>query len=121
MFKAAKFDIRFDQTELVVSPSLKSMNRLGTARQLSAEIDRAVESIDEEHPTLTDVVIDLGNVTWISSAGLNTLIRLQASVREAGRCVKLRSMNETVRDVFRITRLERVFACEAGPTGTGSE
>ncbi len=121
MFKTAKFDIRFDQPELVVCPSLKSMNRLGTAQQLAAEINRAVESIDVEHRALTDVVIDLGNVTWISSAGLNTLIRLQANARAAGRCVKLRAMNETVRDVFRITRLERTFACETGTTTRAGE
>ncbi|MCO8122840.1 STAS domain-containing protein [Stieleria sp. TO1_6] len=94
----------------MISPSLDALNRRKLAVQLSA---RVVEAMDQPRPDmLTDVVIDLEQVTWISSVGLNELIQLQTRARGSGISMRLRSLNQAVRDVFRITRLERMFEFE---------
>ncbi|QEG01612.1 STAS domain protein [Stieleria maiorica] len=110
MSSPSAVEIHFHDSSMVVSPSLKVINRRKSAGQISsrvsAELDQPRECL------VTDVVIDLGQVTWISSAGLNELIRLQAQSRASGVNLRLRSLSETVRDVFRITRLERMFEFE---------
>ena len=98
---------------MVVSPSLKVINRRKLARKISSKVSDALDQPREQ--LVTDVIVDLGQVTWISSAGLNELIRLQAQSRASGIHLRLRSLNEVVRDVFRITRLERIFELEGNP------
>ncbi len=98
---------------MVVSPSLKVINRRKLARKISSKVSDALDQPREQ--LVTDVIVDLGQVTWISSAGLNELIRLQAQSRASGIHFRLRSLNEAVRDVFRITRLERIFDFDENP------
>ncbi|QDV42935.1 STAS domain protein [Stieleria neptunia] len=98
---------------MVVSPSLKVINRRKSARKISSKVSAALDQPRER--LVTDVIVDLGQVTWISSAGLNELIRLQAQSRASGIHLRLRSLNEAVRDVFRITRLERIFEFDGNP------
>ncbi|WP_182865910.1 STAS domain-containing protein [Rhodopirellula sp. JC639] len=110
MSSPSAVEIHFHDSAMVVSPSLKVINRRKSAQQISsrvsAELDQPRECL------VTEVVVDLGRVTWISSAGLNELIRLQAQSRACGVNLRLRSLSEVVRDVFRITRLERIFEIE---------
>ncbi|MEM6473683.1 MAG: STAS domain-containing protein, partial [Planctomycetota bacterium] len=49
---------------------------------------------------------------WISSAGLNQLINLQAEARTLGIRIRVRNLCEVLREVFQLTRLERAFQCE---------
>jgi anti-anti-sigma factor len=107
MSKDSTVEIHYHDREMVVSPTLHSINRRKAAREFSAEVAAAIEQ--PESPELTDVVVDLGEVTWISSAGLDALIGLRVSSRASGVSLRLRSIHETVLDVFRLTRLERVF------------
>ncbi|MDV6031337.1 MAG: STAS domain-containing protein [Phycisphaera sp. RhM] len=113
MTQATAVEIHFHDCSLVVSPSLKVINRRKSARKISSKVNAALDQ-PREH-TVTDVIIDLGQVTWISSAGLNELIRLRAQSRASGIHLRLRSLNEAVRDVFRITRLERIFEFDENP------
>lgn len=110
MNKVSSVEIRFDEAEMIVSPSLKGINRQELARQMWAEV---AATLNQSRPSLlTDLVVDLGKVTWISSVGLNELIRLQTLTRSVGISLRLRSVSETVQDVFRLTRLERIFQLE---------
>ncbi|QDV83205.1 STAS domain-containing protein [Planctomycetes bacterium TBK1r] len=113
MTQATAVEIHFHDCSLVVSPSLKVINRRKSARKISSKVNDALDQ-PREH-MVTDVIVDLGQVTWISSAGLNELIRLRAQSRASGIHLRLRSLNEAVRDVFRITRLERIFEYEGNP------
>ncbi|WP_372896910.1 STAS domain-containing protein [Stieleria sp.] len=113
MTQATAVEIHFHDCSLVVSPSLKVINRRKSARKISSKVNDALDQ-PREH-MVTDVIVDLGQVTWISSAGLNELIRLRAQSRASGIHLRLRSLNEAVRDVFRITRLERIFEFEGNP------
>ena len=86
------------------------INRRKTAAQISHQVGAALDVPREQ--LITDLVIDLSDVAWISSVGLNELIGLQARARTSGVHLRLRSPTETVREVLRITRLERIFEFE---------
>ena len=59
-----------------------------------------------------EVVLDLADVTAIDAAGIGALVSLQA----AGVYLKLMNPSEAVREVLRLTGLEKVFEiCEQRP------
>ena len=100
-------EIRIDGCELIVSPKSGTMNRRKSARILSSQISDALEV---PRPSMVaDLIFDFRHVHWISSVGLNELIEIQRQMRANGISLKLRAMGPSVRDVFRITRLERIF------------
>ncbi len=55
------------------------------------------------------VILDLGGVSYIDSAGLSTLVACYISARKAGGEVKLLNLTKFVRDLLQITRLSTVF------------
>lgn len=119
MGKSDKTEIVFHGCEIVVSPVARSMSRLKSARLMSAEIDSV---LDQPRPDLvTDLVMDLKNVTSITSVGLNELIQIQKRSRASGVVMRLKSLNENLLDVFRITRLERFFELDAVPGSSSSK
>ncbi|MCA9137866.1 MAG: STAS domain-containing protein [Planctomycetales bacterium] len=113
MPKASPVEIRFHESRLVVSPPLKSINQRKLAGQFFSEVDAALAEACQYNARV--VVVDLEQVTWISSVGLNELIRLQAQTRALGLALRFCSLSEAVREVFRITRLERTFELDSLP------
>jgi anti-sigma B factor antagonist len=55
------------------------------------------------------VVIDLSEVTYIDSAGLAALIQAMQRVEAYGGKFLLAGLQETVRSIFEISRLDQVF------------
>lgn len=55
------------------------------------------------------VVLNLEGVTMIDSSGIGTMIRCHSAVAQAGGRVKIVAANNTVRQAFRITRLDNIF------------
>jgi anti-sigma B factor antagonist len=55
------------------------------------------------------VVIDLSDVTYIDSAGLAALIQAMQKVEAYGGKFSLAGLQETVRSIFEISRLDQVF------------
>jgi len=55
------------------------------------------------------VVIDLSDVTYIDSAGLAALIQAMQKVEDYGGKFLLAGLQETVRSIFEISRLDQVF------------
>lgn len=55
------------------------------------------------------IVLNLGNVDYIDSAGLGILVASAASARNAGGELKLVSLTRRVRDLMQITRLSTLF------------
>ena len=55
------------------------------------------------------VILDLGGVSYIDSAGLSTLVACYVSAQKAGGEVKLLNLTKFVRDLLQITRLSTVF------------
>jgi anti-sigma B factor antagonist len=55
------------------------------------------------------LVIDLSRVTYIDSSGLAVLIEGMQNVEEYGGTFAIAGMQETVRSIFEIARLDQVF------------
>jgi anti-sigma B factor antagonist len=55
------------------------------------------------------MVIDLSEVTYIDSAGLAALIQAMQKVEAYGGKFSLAGLQETVRSIFEISRLDQVF------------
>lgn len=55
------------------------------------------------------ILLNLGEVDYIDSAGLGELVAAYSTVRKAGGELKLLQPNERVRDLIQITRLFTVF------------
>jgi len=55
------------------------------------------------------VLIDLQSVTFMDSSGLSSLVSALKAVRTAGGKLYLCSINDQVKMVFQLTRMDRVF------------
>lgn len=55
------------------------------------------------------VVVDLGRVTYMDSAGLGELIHAYATMKKAGGALKLMRVETRLRDLLTITKLVTVF------------
>ena len=68
--------------------------------------DRILSLIDAGQ---TSLLIDLGEVDFIDSSGLGTLVSCLNSLKKAGGKLKLCDIQENPKQVFEMTRLDRVF------------
>lgn len=57
----------------------------------------------------TKIVLDMGNVTYIDSAGLGTLVATYHSARQQGAAMKLVNLGQKFREVLQVTKLLTVF------------
>jgi anti-sigma B factor antagonist len=60
-------------------------------------------------PERKRVVLDLGDVRYIDSAGLGTLVAIYTSAASHGATVKLASLTKMIRTQLQITKLVTVF------------
>jgi anti-anti-sigma factor len=56
-----------------------------------------------------NLIVDLGKVSYIDSSGLATLIEAMQTVEKYGGKFALVSLQETVKPIFEIARLDQVF------------
>jgi anti-sigma B factor antagonist len=55
------------------------------------------------------IVLNLGEVDYIDSAGLSTLVALRTTAQNAGGAMKLTNLSKRVSDLLQMTRLLAVF------------
>ena len=55
------------------------------------------------------IILDLRNVTWMGSVGIGILICCLSGVRHAGGDLRLSGVNEKVKRLLEITKLEKIF------------
>lgn len=55
------------------------------------------------------ILINLKDITFMDSSGLSSLVSAQRMVRSANRKLYLCSVNDQVRMVFELTRMDKVF------------
>ena len=75
------------------------------------------EPVDQFRSAWTDalttgsrsLILNLERVTMIDSSGIGTMIRCHSAVTQAGGQVKIAAANHTVRQAFKITRLDSLF------------
>lgn len=75
----------------------------------SPDLESAVTSLPE---SVSDFVIDLAKLDYISSAGLRVLVTTQKLAQHRGGSMVLRTPNDEVMDVFEMTGLSEVFTIE---------
>jgi anti-sigma B factor antagonist len=56
-----------------------------------------------------DILIDLGDVSWINSTGLGILIASHVTVTNAGGNLKLSRVSKRISQIFMVTKLHTVF------------
>lgn len=56
-----------------------------------------------------DLVFNLSRVTMVDSSGIGTMIRAHSAVSAGGGKLKLVGASPTVRQAFKVTRLDKVF------------
>jgi anti-sigma B factor antagonist len=67
-------------------------------------------------------VIDFADTGYIDSAGLGALVSLSKRIRESNGSLRLINLNDDLRTLFELTKLDTLFAFGegGGPAGTGS-
>lgn len=92
----------------VVSLSHESLNKAGAAAGCMGILTELGEQagVGCSVPAL---LVDMTDIESITSEGLNELIALNSEARGLGVSVRLLEVCTSVRDVFKLTRLERMF------------
>ncbi len=67
------------------------------------------EAVKNQLKTSKDIVINLGEVNYIDSGGLGTLVGLFTSARSSGGCIKLANLTHRVGELLQVTKLLTVF------------
>ena len=60
-------------------------------------------------------VIDFTSTAYIDSSGLGALVSMSKRVRQAGGDLRLAGLNEDLRSLFELTKLDTLFAIFATP------
>jgi anti-sigma B factor antagonist len=84
--------------------------RLILGDELGVLRDKVKDLIPQTH----QIVLDLGEVTYIDSSGLGTLVGLYTSGKAADCDIKLANLNKRVKDLLQITKLLTVFEVYEG-------
>jgi anti-anti-sigma factor len=59
--------------------------------------------------SMRNIVLNLENVTMVDSSGIGTIIRCHSAVAKNGGKMKIVGASHSVREAFKITRLDKVF------------
>ena len=86
---------------------------------MDAIVDEAsIQALDRELKALIDgreepmVMLNFGNVRHLSSSALGTLISFNSAVQDRDGQLRLVEINGTILEVFKITKLDRIFVIE---------
>jgi len=90
--------------EQVSENELKFIGRFDASQQ-----QKAADELLTKEETIT---IDMAGLDYISSMGLSVLVNTYKRLNESGHTVRLKNLNNHVRDVFKYTRLDQVFEME---------
>ena len=103
---AAKPSISIDYTQEAVVVTLMDEKILDAA-QIS-DLEESILPLAGESQGKS-LVIDFSNVGFLSSSVLGLLIRLSKRVNETNGQLKLCSLKKQIAEIFRITRLNKIF------------
>ncbi len=78
---------------------------------VSTEFQQTLRSALSKHPTR--LVVDLAQVPYMDSSGVATLVDAMQQARKAQSSLVLCGLQDKVRSIFEITRLDRVFPIAA--------
>lgn len=74
-------------------------------------LDKSVRAQDLGDPP--NIVLDMRNVPFIDSQGLEFILDLSVELKEAGGSLRLANANSTCKDILSLTKLDRtIIVCE---------
>ena len=76
---------------------------VGNRQELKQQVLEQLEDGDQKF------VIDFANTGYIDSSGLGVLVSLSKKIREQGGELRLSSLNEDLRTLFELTKLDTLF------------
>ena len=85
----------------VVDPELNAVK--------AAEVNHEVRRLMAANAGCRNLVLDLENIEYLDSAGLNTFVDLLAMVKEKQGRIAVAAATQAVEVLFKLTRLELVF------------
>ena len=102
-----------DTVVIAVEGQLIAGNRQQLREAVASEIERGSRAF----------VIDFTDTGYVDSAGLGALVSLSKKIREASGTLRLTNLNEDLRTLFELTRLDTLFALDqpGEETGTGAD
>jgi len=104
---AGQLEVEVQRREPHAVVRVRGSAGMGDAEYLTSQLERLVES------TGGVVVLDLAELTFISSAGLGALIRAHAKMHEGAGQIRLVHPQPFVRQVLKMTCLDRLFVIYA--------
>jgi anti-sigma B factor antagonist len=97
------FTVRKDEAKGVVIVGVDGQLIVGNRHDLKQKILDAMEAGDHKF------VIDFAQTGYIDSSGLGVLVSLAKKVREQGGDLRLAGLNDDLRTLFELTKLDTLF------------
>jgi len=82
---------------------------VGNRQELKELVQRALDAGERR------ILIDFSRTGYIDSSGLGALVSISKKVREAGGELRLSGLNEDLRSLFELTKLDTLFAIAETP------
>jgi anti-sigma B factor antagonist len=79
---------------------------------LASEIEGAASALE---PVQGDLVLDLADLQYVSSAGLRLFLRTQARLADQGHALRLVNLGDHIRDLMEVTGLDQIFDLDDRP------
>jgi len=92
------------QTSADGTPTLVCRGRIST--ETSGLWKSEVKKLVPEHRL---IIVDLGEVSYVDSSGLGTLLATYVSAKTSGCTIQLVHLNERVKELLRLSQLAAVF------------
>lgn len=77
---------------------------VGNRQELKATIQQALDNDERK------LLVDFAKTGYIDSSGLGALVSISKKVREQGGELRLSGLNEDLRSLFELTKLDTLFA-----------
>ena len=77
---------------------------VGNRQELKATIQQALDNGERK------LLVDFASTGYIDSSGLGALVSISKKVREQGGELRLSGLNEDLRSLFELTKLDTLFA-----------
>lgn len=83
---------------------------VGNRQELKATIQQALDNAERK------LLVDFAKTGYIDSSGLGALVSISKKVREQGGELRLSGLNEDLRSLFELTKLDTLFAISDNST-----
>lgn len=99
-----RISVRYAENATIVTLTDEKILEENDVRALQASIMSVIEQAER-----INLILDFQNVRFLSSAVLGLLIRISKRVYEGDGQLKLCSINPKIYEIFKITRLTKIF------------